>query len=98
MINSLITAGAKVYVHDPEAMDEFKKLIQSPNLKFCNEISATTELADALILVTDWDDYINYDFSKKNMKMNNMKIFDGRLCLNKKNLEDMGYEYISIGS
>ena len=98
MINNLITAGAKVYVHDPEAMDEFKKLIHSPNLKFCNEISATTELADALILVTDWDDYINYDFSKKNMKMNNMKIFDGRLCLNKQNLEDMGYEYISIGS
>tara|TARA_B100000700_G_scaffold331423_1_gene464027 strand:+ start:3318 stop:4637 length:1320 start_codon:yes stop_codon:yes gene_type:complete len=98
IINSLITSGAKVHVHDPEAMDEFKKLIKSPNLKFCNDISATTELADALILVTDWDEYINYDFSKKNMKMNNMKIFDGRLCLNKQNLEDIGYEYISIGS
>ena len=98
IINSLITSGAKVYVHDPEAMDEFKKLIKSPNLRFCNDISTTTELADDLILVTDWDEYINYDFSKKNMKMNNMKIFDGRLCLNKQNLERMGYEYISIGS
>jgi len=98
IINNLISSGAKVYVHDPEAMDEFKKLIKSPNLKFCNNISATTSSADALIIVTDWSEYVNYDFSKENMKMNNMKIFDGRLCLNKKNLEDMGYEYISIGS
>ena len=57
----------------------------------------TTRSADALILVTDWEDYVNYDFSKENMKMNNMKIFDGRLCLNKRNLINMGYEYISIG-
>ena len=98
IIENLLSSGAKVYVHDPEAMNEFKKIIRSPNLKYCNKISMTTRSADALILVTDWEDYVNYDFSKENMKMNNMKIFDGRLCLNKQNLERMGYEYISIGS
>ena len=97
IIENLLSSGAKVYVHDPEAMNEFKKIIRSPNLKYCNKISMTTRSADALILVTDWEDYVNYDFSKENMKMNNMKIFDGRLCLNKRNLINMGYEYISIG-
>jgi UDPglucose 6-dehydrogenase len=97
IIENLLSSGAKVYVHDPEAMNEFKKIIKSPNLKYCNKISMTTRSADALILVTDWEDYVNYDFSKENMKMNNMKIFDGRLCLNKRNLINMGYEYISIG-
>jgi UDPglucose 6-dehydrogenase len=98
IINNLISSGAKVYAHDPEAISEFRKIIKSPNLKFCNDIAETTKSADALIIVTDWSDYVNYDFSKKNMKMKNMKIFDGRLCLNKQYLEDMGYEYISIGS
>ena len=98
IINNLISSGAKVYAHDPEAISEFKKVIKSPNLKFCTNIGETTRSADALILVTDWSEYVNYDFSKENMKMNNMKIFDGRLCLNKQNLEDIGYEYISIGS
>ena len=97
-MKNLLSSGAKVYVHDPEAIDEFKKIMTSPNLKYCNKISMTTRSADALILVTDWEDYVNYDFSKENMKMNNMKIFDGRLCLNKNNLINMGYEYISIGS
>ena len=78
-------------------MDQFRKIIKSPNLKYCNKLSTTTRYADALLLVTDWQEYINYDFSEDNMKMNNMKIFDGRLCLNKKDLVEMGYEYISIG-
>tara|TARA_B110000263_G_C15294886_1_gene505123 strand:- start:405 stop:1724 length:1320 start_codon:yes stop_codon:yes gene_type:complete len=98
IINDLISSGAIVYAHDPEAMDEFKKIIKSPNLKFCKNVASTTKFADALMVVTDWDEYINYDFSKENMKMNNMRIFDGRLCLNKEKLEDIGYEYISIGS
>lgn len=98
IINDLISSGAIVYAHDPEAMDEFKKIIKSPNLKFCKNVASTTKSADALMVVTDWDEYINYDFSKENMKMNNMRIFDGRLCLNKEKLEDIGYEYISIGS
>jgi UDPglucose 6-dehydrogenase len=97
IISNLLSSGAKVYVHDPEAMDQFKKIIQSPSLKYCNKISTTTRSADALILVTDWQEYLDYDFTQGNMKMNNMKIFDGRLCLNKKNLIEMGYEYISIG-
>ena len=97
IIRDLIDCGAKVYAHDPEAIDEFKKIINSPNLKFCNEIAVTTKSADALMVITDWDEYVNYDFSKDNMEMNNLKVLDGRLCLNKKHLEDMGYEYITIG-
>ena len=97
LIKNLLSSGAKVFVHDPEAMDQFKKIIKSPNLKYCKKISTTTRSADALLLVTDWEEYLSYDFSKDNMKMNNMKIFDGRLCLNKKDLVERGYEYISIG-
>ena len=97
LIKNLLSSGAKVFAHDPEAMDQFRKIIKSPNLKYCNKLSTTTRSADALLLVTDWQEYINYDFSEDNMKMNNMKIFDGRLCLNKKDLVEMGYEYISIG-
>ena len=97
IINDLISSGANVYAHDPQAILEFKKVIDSPNLRFCEEIADTSIEADAIIVVTDWDEYINYDFTIENMKMNTMKIFDGRLCLNKKNLENIGYEYFSIG-
>jgi UDPglucose 6-dehydrogenase len=97
IINDLISSGANVYAHDPQAILEFKKVIDSPYLRFCEEIADTSIEADAIIVVTDWDEYINYDFTIENMKMNTMKIFDGRLCLNKKNLEKIGYEYFSIG-
>ena len=83
LIKNLLSSGAKVFVHDPEAMDQFKKIIKSPNLKYCKKISTTTLSADALLLVTDWEEYLSYDFSKDNMKMNNMVCHMQKLILGK---------------
>lgn len=97
IINNLISSGAEVYAHDPEAMTEFRKVISSPKLKFCDEIVETIHEANALVVITDWDIYKNYNFSSENVKMKDKKIFDGRLCMNREYLEGLGYEYISIG-
>ena len=66
-------------------------------LFFCKNIEDTYKGSDAILLVTDWDLYINYDFEEISKKMRNRIILDGRNSLKKADLENMGFNYEGIG-
>ena len=97
IIKTLIDLGAKVYAHDPIAINAFKGLFEDKNLFFTKNIKDTYKGSDAILLVTDWDIYINYDFEEVSRRMRNKIILDGRNCLNKAELEHIGFNYKGIG-
>ena len=96
MMQSLLEAGAKITVFDPEAMPNIKKQF-GDKLNYATSMYNTLDNADALLICTEWSIFRTPDFQRVKDLLNEPIIFDGR---NLYNLEDMnaeGFSYVSIG-
>lgn len=100
-IKKLLSSGAKVKVYDPVAIDNFKRNLGKYeienlcNLKFCESIDEAIINADALMIMTEWPDIVNYDISKYQELMKTPRVYDGRNCYRLEDIQDV--LYFSIG-
>ena len=94
VIKRLLEEGADVTAHDPEAMNNFKEIIDIEMRATAEE--ALTE-ADCLILMTEWKEYIDLDYSTIKQKMNGNVVIDGRRAFNYRRMEETGFDYKTIG-
>lgn len=96
IINALLECGAKVQAFDPKAYD-------SAEFYFGNKISYSKssyealENADALLLLTEWNEFRRPDFDRIKSALKNPIIFDGRNQYDKKRLEERGFECYQVG-
>jgi UDPglucose 6-dehydrogenase len=97
IIESLLKAGAKVCVSDPEAMTEARKHF-ADRVSYCPHPYDALEGADALLLVTEWSEFRNPDFALMKERLKSPVIFDGRNIFPKAELARMGFTYYPIGS
>ena len=96
MIDALLAEGASIATYDPEAMSNVKQLM-GDKIRFCETQYEALAGADALIVATEWSEFRTPDFNKISALLKNKAIFDGRNLFDLKQMEDMGYHYISIG-
>ena len=96
IIETLLQAGARVSVHDPVAMKEARRHFGDRVLYGNNEYGILNT-ADALVIVTEWNEYRNPDFEKISVLLTNPVIFDGRNLYNPRRMKQMGFEYYAIG-
>lgn len=96
IIESLLEAGAKVSVHDPVALNEAHRYFGDKVAYGGNEYEIL-EAADALVIVTEWNEYRNPDFERITSLMKNPVIFDGRNLYNPRRMKQMGFDYHAIG-
>lgn len=98
LIDSLLAAGAKVKTFDPVAMHEAKKLlVAGPDLVFCEDVYQTVEGADAIALVTEWNEFRLPNWERIKSLVNNPVIFDGRNIYDDIMLSKEGFSYFGIG-
>ncbi|MDP2385319.1 MAG: UDP-glucose/GDP-mannose dehydrogenase family protein [Bacteroidota bacterium] len=96
IINELLAAGATISTHDPEAMNNVKKLI-GDKITFCDDPYQALSNADALIICTEWSLFRTPDFEKVSSALKNKVIFDGRNLYSNEQMKKLGYYYSSIG-
>ncbi|HXY53779.1 MAG TPA: UDP-glucose/GDP-mannose dehydrogenase family protein [Nitrospirota bacterium] len=96
IISNLLRAGAKVKAHDPVAMDEARKVFQN-RITFFEDGYEALRGADALVVVTEWNEFRNPDFIKMKKLMKKPVIFDGRNIYNPGELRKEGFMYYGIG-
>lgn len=97
IINELIEAGAEVVAFDPEAMENVKKLM-GDKVTFAKSQYEVLEGIDALVIATEWSVFRSPDFDKMLELMGNNKvIFDGRNLYDTHTMEELGFDYYSIG-
>lgn len=96
MIKELLAAGATVSTFDPEAMKNVKQLL-GDTITFADGQYDTLKDADALVIATEWSEFRTPDFDKITSMLKNKAIFDGRNLFDLKQLENLGYHYVSIG-
>ena len=95
-INALLQEGAKVRAYDPEAMDNVKNLLGDKIFFAENEYEAL-EGADALFIATEWPIFRTPEFGRIGSQLKNKVIFDGRNLYQPGMMNDLGFEYHSIG-
>ncbi len=96
IIETLLKKGAKVKAFDPAAMSHIQKLY--PDVEMAGGSYDVTDGADALILVTEWNEFKHLDFRRLGEGMNQRILFDGRRVYNRDRATKEGFEYFTIGA
>jgi len=96
IISSLLDQGAKVQAYDPEATDVAKKHFGS-KITYARKSYEALVGADALALVTEWNEFREPDFARMRKLMKAPVVFDGRNIYNPQQMKAHGFTYFSIG-
>jgi len=96
MIDELLKHGAKINVFDPEAMPNVKKKY-GDKLKYTSNMYDAIIGVDALIICTEWSIFRTPNFSNLKDNMKEPMIFDGRNLYDTNEIENEGFNYVSIG-
>ena len=96
IINKLLQAGAKVKCYDPKAMDLAKRIFKD-SVEYCTSSYEALKNADAMILMTEWNEFRRPDFERIKGMLKEQIIFDGRNQYNAERLREAGFEYYQIG-
>jgi UDPglucose 6-dehydrogenase len=96
LIERLLELKATVRVHDPEAVDNVRA-IYGDRLVYCQKRDDAILGADALVICTEWKQYVHPDFEEMRRIMRQPVIFDGRNLYAPRRMADAGFTYYSIG-
>ncbi len=96
IIQNLLRAGAEIRAHDPVALHEARKIFKK-KITLMEDGYEALRGADALAVVTEWNEFRTPDFQKMKKIMKNPVIFDGRNIYNQEELKKMGFTYYGIG-
>jgi UDPglucose 6-dehydrogenase len=96
LIQGLLGAGATVHAYDPEAIKVARGIFGSKVTYAENSYAALTG-ADALVIVTEWNEFREPDFGKIKKLLRNPVIFDGRNIYTPEQMRTHGFIYYSIG-
>ena len=94
VVKELMDKGAEIVGHDPEAMDNFKELIEVNTVPSVEE---AIEKADCVILMTEWKEYTKINLKMLRNRMSGNVIIDGRQAFNPEQIEKAGFDYRTIG-
>lgn len=97
LIGKLKEAGARVKVYDPVAMSECRRRLGDECVEYCSDMYEATVDADALLLVTEWNQFRMPSLSVLKKSMANPVIIDGRNIYDREYLEEHGFIYKCIG-
>lgn len=95
LIPALQKAGATVAAHDPAAMENAKAVLS--NVEWCDEPYATMQDADALVIVTEWNEFRGLNLDKVESLLKQKCIVDLRNIYKLPEMEGRGFRYSSIG-
>ena len=96
MIESLLQSGVTVRAHDPIAISAVKARF-GKRVRFFESSYDALKGVDALLVVTEWNEFRRPDFARMKRLMKHPIILDGRNIYDPKEMREMGFEYYGVG-
>ncbi|MDD3607940.1 MAG: UDP-glucose/GDP-mannose dehydrogenase family protein [Candidatus Moranbacteria bacterium] len=96
IIPALLERGAKIFAHDPKGVREAKKLLPK-EVCYISNIDKLKEKIDAVVLLTEWPEYKNVNFSQLKKKMTHPILIDLRNFYDSEAIKQLGFEYYGLG-
>ncbi len=97
VIKKLQADGAIIRAFDPVAAANAKKSLSKVNITYCQNPYEAAENADALLIITEWDEFRNMDLHRIKSIMKTPLIIDGRNMFHPKDMKALGFKYYSVG-
>ena len=95
LVKTLIQEGAIVSAYDPQAMEKAREVL--PDINYCADPYEAAQGADAILIVTEWDEFRNVDWRRVYAMVEHPLIVDGRNMLDGKEMTRYGFHYVSVG-
>ncbi len=95
IIQRLLAEGADVSAYDPQAMTKAKE--ELPEIRYCQNPYEAVEGAEALLLLTEWEEFGHADLERVRRLMDRPLLVDGRNMLAREKVIAHGFQYIGIG-
>jgi UDPglucose 6-dehydrogenase len=96
IIPALVERGARIHAHDPQGMDEARKVLPA-EVAYFSDIYETIEQADAVILLTEWNVYRGLDIKRLRQRMRGNAFVDLRNVYEPAAMQQAGFDYVCIG-
>lgn len=95
IIHQLRERGVHVRVYDPVAMPKARRLLRG--VSFCRDPYACARGSDALVLVTEWEEFAKLEWARVRKGMRHPVLLDGRNLLDPQKMRSLGFTYRSVG-
>jgi UDPglucose 6-dehydrogenase len=96
LVQALLQEGCKVTAFDPAAMERTQEAMSS-NIKFANSAYEAAHGADALLILTEWEEFANLDLHRLNQELKYPIVIDGRNLYDPEVMAAHGFTYYSVG-
>jgi UDPglucose 6-dehydrogenase len=99
IIKKLLEEGSYLRLYDPRAMENIKKIFpeKPPQVSYVKSPYEAVKEANALLIITEWDEFKELDLKKIKDVMDNPIIIDGRNVYDPGEVRGLGFEYFSVG-
>jgi UDPglucose 6-dehydrogenase len=95
IVKALVAEGAVIQAYDPEANEQARAVL--PDIAYCADAYQAAEGADAIVLLTEWEEFRKVDWSRLATLVERPLIIDGRNALPREEVAASGFHYIGIG-
>ncbi|MBI3595785.1 MAG: UDP-glucose/GDP-mannose dehydrogenase family protein [Nitrospirae bacterium] len=95
IIRALVKEGIKVRAFDPAAMTEARKVLKG--IRYCDDAYDTAQNADAVVLITEWNEFRNLDLVRLRQSVRNPVFIDLRNVYDEQRMKQAGFRYIGVG-
>lgn len=95
IIERLVAYGAKIKTYDPVAIDNAKQIL--PKIEYCKNLYKTLDGADAVVIVTEWNEFRNLELDKIKKLMKQPYFFDLRNIYEPFKMKSLGFKYFCTG-
>jgi UDPglucose 6-dehydrogenase len=96
-VRQLLAAGAFVRAHDPKANDEAARTLSHASFKVCGSPFAAGEDADAVAVLTEWNEFRSLELPELRARMKGNVLLDTRNIYNPRDAREAGFDYIGRG-
>jgi UDPglucose 6-dehydrogenase len=96
LVQALLQEGCKVTAYDPAAIERTREMISS-NIKFANSAYEAANGADALLILTEWEEFANLDLDRLSQELKYPIVIDGRNLYDPDVMAAHGFTYYSVG-
>jgi len=99
IIKRLLDEGSYLRLYDPRAMENMREIFpeEPPQISYVKSPYEAVKEANALLIITEWDEFKELDLKKIKEVMDNPVIIDGRNVYDPSEVRELGFEYYSIG-
>jgi len=96
IINELLNRGARIRAYDPKATPNARKVLKG-NITYCKDAYKAAEGGDCLVVLTEWEEFMDIDFTKLKKNLKCPAVVDGRNIFDPKKMKKHGFMYMGVG-